>query len=334
MRAVVATEFGSTDVLEVQQVPSPELGATDVRIKVEAAGLNFADVMARLGEYPHSSTVPFVGGFEASGVVTEVGPQVSGFRPGDRVTGVTRTGAFAEEISIDQRDVIAIPDAMSFAEGAAVPITYMTAWAGLIGYGHVKPGERVLIKAAAGGVGLAAVQLAKDAGAEVYGAASPSKHAAIVAAGVDVPLDYTTPGWDDDLPTFDVVMDAIGGESFRRSYDSLRPGGRLCAFGAVSVFNGGTRESADGEEPLDFRLVGGLSSLEQMVHSKTIIGLDIRVLWDDRGSLEEWLAPLVPLLERKVIAPIVAEQVPFDEAARAHQMLVDRSNIGKVVLVP
>ena len=329
MRAVVVSAYGSTDVLKVEDIAGPVLEPNQVRIEVHAAGLNFADVMSRLGHYSANMDLPYIGGFEVSGVVTETSPEVSGLAVGDRVAAMTRRGGFAEAVCIDQRDVIVLPDSMSFTEGAAVPVAYSTAWAGLIGYGNVQPGERVLVMAAAGAVGIAAVQLAKNAGAEVWGAASPGKHETILGLGVDTAVDYTKPGWEDDLPSFDLVMDAIGGDSFKRSYDLLRPGGRLVAFGAVSVFDGGVREETE-----DFRTVRGLSSAEQMIDSKTIIGLDLRVLWDDRDTVQPWLAPLIPLLENKAIRPIVSDVVTYAQAAEAHQILTDRRNIGKVVLVP
>ena len=329
MRAVVVSAYGSTDVLKVEDIAGPVLEPNQVRIEVHAAGLNFADVMSRLGHYSANMDLPYIGGFEVSGVVTETSPEVSGLAVGDRVAAMTRRGGFAEAVCIDQRDVIVLPDSMSFTEGAAVPVAYSTAWAGLIGYGNVQPGERVLVMAAAGAVGIAAVQLAKNAGAEVWGAASPGKHETILGLGVDTAVDYTQPGWEDDLPPFDLVMDAIGGDSFKRSYDLLRPGGRLVAFGAVSVFDGGVREETE-----DFRTVRGLSSAEQMIDSKTIIGLDLRVLWDDRDTIQPWLAPLIPLLENKAIRPIVSDVVTYAQAAEAHQILTDRRNIGKVVLVP
>jgi NADPH:quinone reductase-like Zn-dependent oxidoreductase len=329
MRAVVVSAYGSTDVLKVEDIAAPVLEPNQVRIQVHAAGVNFADVMSRLGHYSANMDLPYIGGFEVSGVVTEIPPEGSGLAVGDRVAAMTRRGAFAEEVCIDQRDVIVLPDSISFTEGAAVPAAYSTAWAGLIGYGNVQPGERVLVMAAAGGVGIAAVQLAKNAGAVVWGAASPGKHEAILELGVDTAVDYTKPGWEEDLPPFDLVMDAIGGDSFKRSYDLLRPGGRLVAFGAVSVFDGGVRKETE-----DFRTIRGLSSAEQMIDSKTIIGLDQRVLWDDRDTLQPWLAPLVPLLESKAIRPIVSDVITYAEAAEAHQILTDRRNIGKVVLVP
>jgi NADPH:quinone reductase-like Zn-dependent oxidoreductase len=332
MRAVVTTAFGGPEVLAVRTRPRPVPAAGQVRIAVHAAGVNFADVMTRLGNYPHSTPLPYVGGFEVAGVVAEAAPDVRGPAVGDRVIAVTRQGGYAEEVCVNRTDTIPLPASMSFAKGAAVPIAYATAWAGLRTYGNVQPGERVLVLAAAGGVGVAATQLAHAVGAEVYGAASPGKLEAVRGLGADVTVDYTRPHWEEELPPFDLVLDPLGADSFARSYGMLRPGGRLVPFGAISEFDGGRRDAADPGS--DFRVLSGLSTAHQLVDSKTVIGLDLRVLWDDRDTLQPWLAPLLPMLHDGTIAPLVSEILPFTEAAAAHDALVERRNIGKVVLVP
>lgn len=333
MRGIVVPAFGGPEVLTLAELPDPDPGSGEVAVEVRAAGLNFADVMSRLGHYAGAVTVPYVGGFELSGVVTAVGPGATRFRPGDRVAAMIRGGGFAEKVCVDERDVIRLPDRLGFAEGAAVPVAYSTAWAGLFRSANLQPGERVLVLAAAGGVGLAAVQLAAQHGAEVWGAASPGKHPAVEAAGAAHVVDYTRPGWRELLPSFDVVMDAIGGESFGESYRSLRPGGRLVAFGAVREFDGGVRAAGEGP-PKDFRLVTGVDASTVMIDSVSVIGLDLRVLWDHYGTVQPWLQPLEPLLESGVIRPVVSQVLPFTEVADAHRILTERSNTGKVVLVP
>ena len=204
-------------MLQVREAPSPAPGAGEVRIDVSAAGVNFADTMARAGLYEDAPPIPCVVGYEVAGTVAEHGTDgdTSLLPVGSRVMAGTRFGGYAEQVVVPVADVIALPEPLSFEQGAAIPVNYATAWAGLIGYGSLQPGERVLIHAAAGGVGIAATQIAKHTGAEVWGTASPGKHDAIREQGVDHPLDYTTSGWDEDLPGMDLIMDAIGGESFR-----------------------------------------------------------------------------------------------------------------------
>jgi NADPH:quinone reductase-like Zn-dependent oxidoreductase len=218
MRVVVITKHGGPDVLKVEERADPRLGSGEVRIDVAAAGINFADTMARIGIYPDAPKPPCVIGYEVAGTILELGEGVEGLSHGQRVLAGTKFGGYASQVVVPASDVVPLPDEMSFEQGAAIPVNYATAWAGLIGYGNLQPGERVLINAAAGGVGIAATQIAKRYGAEVYGTASPSKHARIKEEGVDHTLDYTHEGWDVGLPPFDIVLDAIGGKSFRRSY--------------------------------------------------------------------------------------------------------------------
>ena len=241
MRAVVITKHGGPEVLQVQERPDPPLGPGQVRIEVAAAGINFADVMARMGLYPDAPKTPCVVGYEVAGTILELGAGVEGLAPGERVVAGTKFGGYSSQVVVAAGDVVALPERLSFEQGAAIPVNYGTAWAGLIGYGSLQAGERVLVHSAGGGVGIAATQIAKHAGAEVYGTASPAKHARILELGVDHALDYTKPGWERGLPHFDVILDAVGGRSFRASYSLLAPGGRLVAFGASSLVSGERR---------------------------------------------------------------------------------------------
>ena len=190
----------------------------------------------------------------------------------------------------------------------------------------------MLIHAAAGGVGSAATQIAKHVGAEVWGTASQSKHEAIRAIGVDRALDYRKSGWEKGLPRFDVVMDAVGGPSFRRSYRLLNPGGRLIAFGASAVTSGEKRNPLVAVRAAV--RMPRFNLIKQMSASKAVIGLNILTLWDAAGTLEPWLRPLRALLDGGVIRPRIAASVPFERAADAHRLLQERRNVGKVVLVP
>jgi NADPH:quinone reductase-like Zn-dependent oxidoreductase len=332
MRAVVITKHGGPGVLAVQERPDPSLGPGEVRIEVAAAGINFADVMARMGLYPDAPKTPCVVGYEVAGTVAEVGADVEGVGPGQRVFAGTKFGGYASEVVVPRGDVVALPDGITFEQGAAIPVNYATAWAGLIGYGSLAAGDRVLVHSAGGGVGIAATQLAKHVGAEVYGTSSPGKHERISELGVDHPLDYTKPGWERGLPKFDVILDAIGGRSFRRSYSMLRPGGRLVGFGVSTVVSGERRNLV--------RALRGVAStprfnlLKQVSESKAFIGLNMLSLWKDRGSLAEWIDPLTALLADGTIKPVIAGSFGFAEAGAAQTMIVERRNIGKVVLIP
>ncbi len=333
MRAVVLTAHGSYDVLRVQERADPVPGPGQVRVDVRACGVNFAEHMARQGLYEDAPPPPCVLGYEVAGVVDALGDGVDTVAVGDRVMAGTRFGGYASCVVVKAADVVPVADALSFAEAAAIPVNYATAWSGLVRYGGLQEGERVLIHAAAGGVGIAATQIARRHGAEVWGTASPSKHDRIRELGVDHPIDYTRRGWHKALPPFDLIMDAIGGDSLRRSYGMLRPGGRLVAFGAASV-TGGERRNVLRAARQAAPMLRGFNLIDQMSASKAVIGLNMLRLWDDRGTLEPWTTPLQALVEDGTIRPVVAEEVPFGRAGDAHRILAERRNVGKVVLVP
>jgi NADPH:quinone reductase-like Zn-dependent oxidoreductase len=333
MRAVVITRHGPPEVLEVQERPAPDrpLGG-QVLIDVKAAGINFADTMARMGMYPDAPKPPCVVGYEVAGEVVAVGAGVDGLEEGDRVLAGTRFGGYVEQVVVKAADAVKLPDELSFEQGAAIPVNYATAWAALLRFGSLQSGERVLIHAAAGGVGTAATQIAKRAGAEVWGTASPGKHEAIRGFGVDHPVDYTRRGWERDVPPLDLVLDAIGGRSFRTGYDLLRPGGRLVCFGASAVSSGEKRNVATALKTVVS--MPRFNLIKQMSQSKSVIGLNMLRLWDDAGTLDPWIGPLRELLDDGTVQPVVAEAFPFDRAPDAHRMLAERRNVGKVVLVP
>jgi NADPH:quinone reductase-like Zn-dependent oxidoreductase len=332
VRAVVITKHGPPGVLEVQERPDPPLGPGEVRVDVAAAGINFADVMARMGLYPDAPKPPCVIGYEAAGTVLELGDGVSALTPGQRVVAGTKFGGYASQVVVPAGDVVPLPDELTFEQGAAIPVNYATAWAGLIRFGALERGERVLIHAAAGGVGIAATQIAKRAGAEVYGTASPSKHERIRELGVDHAIDYTHAGWERDVPPMDLILDAVAGKSFRTSYALLRPGGRLVAFGASSLVSGQRRNIITALRTVV--RMPRFNLIKQMSESKAVIGLNMLTLWKDRQTLAPWIAPLTELIADGTVKPVVAGAFSFDEAGAAQTMITERRNVGKVVLVP
>lgn len=333
MRAVVITRHGPPEVLQVQQRPDPVARAGEVLIDVRAAGVNFADLMARLGLYPDAPKPPCVVGYEVAGTVKALG-EGAGDRiaVGDRVVAPVRFGGYAEQVSAQADGVVPLPDGLSFEQGAAIPINYTTAWEALVRAGNLQPGERVLIHAAAGGVGIAATQIARRTGAEIWGTASPSKHGAIRGFGVEHPIDYTRSGWERAVPKVDLVMDALGGASFRRSYGLLRAGGRLVCFGASGVVAGEKRNLVAAARTA--LRMPRFNLLKQMADSKAVIGLNVLTLWDELGTAERWTKPLTEMLADGTIEPVVAEAFPFDRAGDAHTFISERRNVGKVVLNP
>ena len=256
MRAVVLTGTGGPEVLQVQERPDPAVGPGEVRIAVRAAGINFADTLARVGLYPDAPKAPCVLGYEVAGEVESVGEGVSDHAAGDRVMAATRFGGQAELVTVPAEQVLPLPEALGFEQGAAFPVNYGTAQAALFVMGGLKQGERVLIHAAAGGVGIAATQLARNAGAEIFGTASGSKHDAIREQGVAHAIDYRTDNFADEVMRItsgegiDLAIDAIGPSSFRKDYRLLRPGGRLVMYGlSESADERRAQSGRDDQEP-------------------------------------------------------------------------------------
>jgi NADPH:quinone reductase-like Zn-dependent oxidoreductase len=241
MNQVWIPRFGGPEVLEVRSAPDPHAGAGEVRIAVAAAGVNFADVLARAGLYPDAPKPPMVVGYEVAGVVDEVGPGVEQLAVGNRVVALTRFGGYSSSAVVPVARVLALPEGKDIVHAAGLPVTFMTAHLLLNRLGSLRSGERVLIHAVAGGVGLAALQLARRAGAVTIGTASRGKHDRLRELGLDHPIDYRSTDFEAEVMRFtngrgvDVVLDAVGGVTTRKSYRCLAPLGRLLFFGLSSA---------------------------------------------------------------------------------------------------
>jgi NADPH:quinone reductase-like Zn-dependent oxidoreductase len=343
MRTVVVTGHGGPEVLQVQERPDPAVGPGEVRIIVKAAGINFADTMARVGIYPDAPKPPCVLGYEVAGEVESVGEGVDEVKPGDRVVAGVRFGGHAELVTVPADQVLPLPDRLSFEQGAAVPVNYATAYCALIVMGGIKPGERALIHAAAGGVGTAAVQIARHHGAEVFGTASASKHDAIRELGVDHAIDYRTQDFEQEVRRLtdgqgvDVAIDATGPTNFRKDYRLLRQGGRLVMYG-LSEASAGTgrdlRKLLGSLARMPFATLPWWKSLQLMSENKGVFGLNMLHWWDREGDVTRITGPLIEELEQGELEPVVAKAFPFDRAGDAHRFIAERRNIGKVVLVP
>jgi NADPH:quinone reductase-like Zn-dependent oxidoreductase len=275
--------------------------------------------------------------------VETIGEGVSGLTVGQRVMAGTKFGGQAELAVAHARDVMPMPEHLSFEEGAAFCVNYGTAYAALMIMGGLREGNRVLIHAAAGGVGIAATQVARIAGAEIFGTASAAKHEAIKAQGVDHPIDYRTQDFKAEVRRLtngegvDVILDPMGPTSFRKDYRILRPGGRLIMCGLSEAMN---------ENGRDMRAT--LRSLLRMPTStmpwwnagrllnqnRGVFGLNLLSWWRREGGMDRITAPLLSDLNSKQLMPVVARSYPFEQAGDAHRYLAERRNIGKVVLTP
>jgi NADPH:quinone reductase-like Zn-dependent oxidoreductase len=343
MRAVVLTGRGGYDVLRVQERPDPPVGPGEVRIAVRAAGINFADTLARVGLYPDAPRTPCVLGYEVAGEVESVGEGVDSVKAGDRVMAGTRFNGQAELVTVQEKIVFDLPKKLSFEEGAAFPVNYATAQAGLVTMGGLEEGERVLIHAAAGGVGIAATQVAKVRGAEIFGTASGSKHDVIKEQGVDHAIDYRSQDFEAEVRRLtggegvDVIFDALGPTSFRKDYRLLRQGGRLIMYGASEVQSGERRRLTTALRSIakgPFSSVPWWKGLAVMNENKGAFGLNMLKWWDREGDFARVIDPILPAFNAGKLRPLVAEAFPFDRAGDAHRFIAERRNVGKVVLVP
>ena len=338
MRQVWIPKLGSPSVLEVREAPDPDPGPGEVRVRVSAAGVNFADIMARMGLYPDAPKLPAVVGYEVSGVVDALGEDVAGPAPGTRVLAMTRFGGYSDVVCVPAIQVVAIADDVSFESAAAMPVNYITAWLMLIRLGNVQKGDRVLIHAAAGGVGQAALQMAWWRGAEIYGTASPGKHERLRELGVHHCIDYRSQDFETEIRRITdgkgvhLIIDAVGGASFKKSYRSLAPMGRLFLFGASSFAPGNKRSI--------IAALKGLMSLPKfkpiplMNENRGVFGVNLGHLWDQAEQLLSMISEMLVLIDQGALSPVVDATFSFDKAAEAHQYIQDRKNFGKVLLVP
>jgi NADPH:quinone reductase-like Zn-dependent oxidoreductase len=338
MHQVWITRHGPPEVLELREAAVPEPSEGEVLIKVAAAGINFADIMARLGLYPDAPKPPCVVGYEVAGEVAAVGPSAAEFAVGNRVIALTRFGGYSSHVKVRHEQVFGLPSGLDFAQGAALPVTYLTAYQLLISMGRLRAGETVLVHSAAGGVGLSAIDLATIIGAKVIGVASPAKHIFLRRRGVQGPIDSRADDMVDRVKQLtggrgvDLVLDARGGRSWRESYDCLAPTGRLAVFGLATAVGGGrwlgTARALLGVPWLRF------NPLRLMNDNRGIFGVNVGHLWDQHDVIRSWMTQILEWQLQGKITPVVDRSFPFVGAAAAHRHIEGRGNIGKVVLVP
>ena len=331
MRQVVAKGAGGPDVLEMVEAPEPEPGAGEIVVQAEAVGVNFADVWVRLGA---DGEPPYAPGIEVAGMVVAVGEDVETPRVGDRVaaTPYETRGAYAELVRAPAALAFPVPDRLESVEAAALPLNYLTAYAAVEQAARPRAGERVLVHAAAGGVGLAAVQLSRRHGAELYATASGSKHAALAEEGVAHAIDYRSEDWVEAVRSLtgdgvDAVVDGVGEEAFRRSLEVLRYGGRVVAYGYTAGVSGPDAQPPD----LAQALGGDVPLLELLSEARSLMGVHMGA---PPETLQAWWCDVLAWHEAGEVKPRIDRVLPLEEAAEAHRRLHARENVGKLVLVP
>lgn len=340
MRQIWIPKAGAPEVLEVRDAPDPLPAPNAVRIRVEAAGVNFADVAGRLGIYPDLPPMPVVPGYEVAGRVDAVGSEVETDWIGREVLAMCRFGGYSEAICVPEVQVFARPEALSTHQAAGFPVNYVTAYQLMVVMGSLKPGETVLVHSAGGGVGIAAIQIAAHLGARVIGTASAGKHDTLKGFGVEACIDYTTEDFEERVRELtggrgvELALDAVGGKSFRKSYRCLAPTGRLGMFGMSAASPGKVRNL--------FAVVRALAQTPWLTFNppalmsvnKGVFGVNVGHLWDESDRVRDWMEQLLRWAGEGTLRPVVDRTFSFDEAADAHHYIQDRKNTGKVLLIP
>ncbi|HUJ30438.1 MAG TPA: zinc-binding dehydrogenase [Candidatus Acidoferrum sp.] len=343
MRAMVARRYGPPEVLEAREVPDPQPKPGEIVIRVKSVGINFADLLQRMGVYPGTPKPPFIPGFEVAGVVeklAEGGGNAGEGEPlkrGDAVAAISHFNAYAEWVAVPPRNIYRLPQGMTFEDAAALPVTYLTAYHSMFTMGNLQPGDRILIHGAAGGVGIAAIQLARARGLVIFGTAGRTKQEYLKRIGVDHAIDYEKSDFVDVVRKFapdgiELVMDPIGGKSFARSLQCLGPMGRLIIYGFSAA------AGSDGKKSLMRAGKALLQTprfhpLKLMRGNLAVIGVSMGAVLQSRGAVARTeLDELFKMYGEGKIKPVIGKTFPLAEAAAAHRYIHERKNIGKVLL--
>ncbi len=338
MQAIRLERHGPTSVFELRDLAAPEPAAGQLRIRVDAAGVNFADILARQGIYPDCPPLPCTLGYEAVGTVDAVGEGVDAAWLGRRVMALTDFDAYAEQVCVGADYAWPVPGALSGEEAAAIPLNYLTAWALLIAMGSLKAGETVLIHNAGGGVGLAALDIARHVGARVIGTASMAKHGRLDARGCDEVIDYTLSDWQSAVLDItngrgvDLAIDPIGGTHWNWTREVLAPAGRMGMYGISSA----SAPGAIGKLKLLKLFLGApiFHPARLIPGNQGVFGVNIHAMYEESGLFRDWMKEILAGVEQGWVRPHVDRVFGFAEVSQAHAWIEGRRNFGKVVLVP
>lgn len=338
MRQVWISKAGPPEVLQVREGPSPAPGPGQVRVAVEAIGVNFADIMGRLGIYPDAPRLPYVPGYEVSGRVDVVGPGVDSVQPGQDVIAAMAFGGYSDTLCISANQLFLRPANMTAEQGAGFLVPYLTAYAALVALAGIKPGEHVLVQTAAGGLGLAAVDICRVFDATIYGTASPGKHGFLRERGVHHPIDYRHLDFEREVKRLtggrgvQIALDSIGGRSWLKSYRTLSPMGRLVICG-VSAMAPGLRRSLRGLTRFALGVPWFHFNPVSLANAnKGVMGVNMGHLLDQQDMLFRWGQQLLAWYEQGKLRVHVDRVFPLEDAAEAHRYIQARSNTGKVIL--
>jgi len=338
MRQIVIISKGDASVLKIREAPDLRPASDEVLIRVLASGINFADILARQGLYPDAPKMPCVVGYEVAGIVDGLGESTQEFNKGDAVVALTRFGGYSDRISVPANQVFRKPDSLTFEQAAALPVNYLTAYGLLVAMGSLKRDEAILIHNAGGGVGLAALDIAKHIGAVTYGTASGSKHAFLKQRGLDHAIDYRTTDWLSVLMDLtrgkgvELVIDPLGGRNWKQSYKALRSTGRLGVFGFSAAAGQGPWNKL--RVLMELLKIPWFFPLSMMGSNKGVFGLNLGHMWQENAKIRTWTDAILDGVANGWVNPYVDRTFSFEQAGEAHEYIESRKNIGKVVLVP
>lgn len=338
MKQVWISKAGSPEVLQVRETPDPIPRNGEVRIRVQASGVNFADILGRMGMYSDAPSIPYVPGYEVAGVVDAIAQGAADVKEGDAALAITRFGGYSDVVCVPHNQVYRRLDWMPVNDGAAIPVAYLTAYQMLVVMGSLRPGDKVLIHAAAGGVGLAALDICRIIGAETYGTASPGKHDFLRERGLEHPIDYRNYDYERVVMELtrnkgvDIVLDSLGGKHWQKNYRLLKPTGRLIYFGASSMVTKARRSRWGMAKTLLY--LPFHTPLKLMNDNKAVMGVNLGHMWEHAYLMRDWMAQIVAWYDEALFRPYVDKVYKFEEAASAHRYIQERKNVGKVLLKP
>lgn len=317
MRSIIVTKTGGPEVIELRDTPIPDIDDDLVLVRVKAAGINYADIMQRMGLYPNGPQPPFAAGFEIAGVVEKVGANVSSLQAGDAVMGLC-SGGYSDFAVADPRGLMRKPDSVDFIHAAGIPCQYLTAYHVLLTLGRLTSGQTVLIQAAAGGLGTVLVQIARNSGATVIGTCGTDQKVDLLRQlKCDHPVNYSTHDFEEEVRRItggcgcDLVIESVGGQIFDKSLRCIKTRGHMISVGAASG------------EP------GSVCVLGNCI---TVSGFNLMVYLADEPAMANAHRDLLRWLAEGALEIVVNHVLPLERAAEAQQLLAERKTTGKVVL--
>ena len=336
MKSVILTKYGAPEVLKVKELKTPEPLNNEVRIKVHYAGINFAEIMARMKLYPGGPKPGSVLGGEVSGIIEEIGKDVKGLNIGQKVMGLSLNGSYSSHVCMDSNAIIPLPNNFKLDEAAAFPVIYITAYMMMFDLGNLQDGDTFLIHGAGGGVGTAAIQLAKTKNIKIIGTSSSWKHSRLTDMGVDKCIDYNTEDTEKEIMSFtkgkgvDLVIDPVGAKNWKLSYKCLAKMGKLIIYGDQNLVKG------DKLNPLaaikELYSMPKYRPMDLMANNKVVMGYHLGRFKGHEWKVKRSIENLIKLINKHDIHPIIDRKFSFNDTSKAHRHIQNRKNFGKVLL--